>query len=164
MKKMLFLGSLVLCTLFAEAQNGEILKQNMKVANATGAVITTQNDTLANTDTGYVVFECKSAGYDAHLYVTYTRITGTATGQWLLQGSDDDFVTWDTVKNVVTGIGTSNYADYPSFTGLSSGSSTKQWLYVGPSAHKYHKLRGRLITGGTATGYISGITVYRKPD
>jgi hypothetical protein len=162
MKKIAIILFLAVLGINANAQNGEWASQAM--SGYTAALAAKSLDTASNTDTTYLYFTANGAAYNMHFKVTYTRISGTAGGTMQLQGSDDNFASQaDTLSNVVAGINTSQYADAPTFSSLSSGSSTKHFYIVGTTPYKFKYYRVRLITSGTQTGSFAGTAYYRKP-
>src|SRR4051812_12757730 len=93
---------LMLSGLCTKAQ--EVSVNTMTVYTAQLAPVT--QDITTNTDTSYLYFGPASYSYNMHFAINYNWVSGTAGGSVILQGSDDA-VTWDSVKNVVSGIGIS---------------------------------------------------------
>ena len=160
MKKIAIIVILAVLGINANAQNGEWASQAM--SGYTAALAAKSLDTASNTDTTYLYFTANGAAYNMHFKAVYTRISGTAGGTLLFQASDDNS-NWFTLANNVEGMVTSQYADTATFSSLSSGSSTKDFFYVGTKAYKFKYFRIRLITSGTQTGSFAGTTYYRKP-
>jgi hypothetical protein len=160
MKKIIFALFMAVLSVTANAQTGEWVSQAMQ--GYTAALAAKSLDTASNTDTTYLYFTAVSAGYNIHCKAVYTRISGTAGGTLLFQGSDDNS-NWFTLANNLEGTVSSQYADTATFSSLSSGTSTKDFFYAGTKAYKYKYFRIRLITSGTQTGSFAGTTYYRKP-
>jgi hypothetical protein len=102
-------------------------------AHSQASVLITSTDTLVNTDTAYISLPTATGGYYAvGIQAVVTKVSGTAAGTAIIQGSLDG-------TNYVT-IGT----DTLTFTNVTT--NTKVWE-ITPSVYQYHRVR--FISSGT---------------
>lgn len=102
-------------------------------ANAQSSVLVSSTDTLTNADTVYISLPTATGGYYAvGIQAVVTRVSGTAAGTAIIQGSLDG----------------TNYVDIgtDTLTFSNAVTNTKVWA-ITPSVYQYHRVK--FISSGT---------------
>ena len=141
---------LILCALSFTVSNAQISKA-VSYYDATFTAKSTP-DTTVNTDTTYLYWDMKDQIGDLYFDIITTKLTGTAGGTIILQGSYDG-TTW---INVI------NDSSQAVITTTYTISNTTHAYYI-LKMHPFIKYRVRLIYSGTQTSVCTGSKLwYRK--